>query len=107
MTRYLAELALDLVNGFRSARRMRAMIATMQAEEARLDRIKARIVGIGGIEVVRRGSQIVGVRLYPGWEFHADEPIPELRLDMNGVERYMGYTPAELAEIHARRAEYV
>lgn len=103
MTRWLYELALDLVNGFHAARRQRAMIAAARAEDARLLKLKAKIVRVGEITPLPNG----GIHLGPGWEFRDHGEVPEYWIGMDGATRFMGYTAAELKEIHAHRADWV
>lgn len=104
--RAIIEFLLDIRNGWHAARRQRAMINSLRAEERRLDGLKAKVVRVGGIQELGQGV----ILLTGEWEFDGrtpNGPIPIQRLGLDGQMRFCGYTNAELREIHAHRADWV
>lgn len=100
--RPIIEFCQDLVNGWRAARRQRAMIKQAQANEARLKQLKGRIIAIGELPMPDGG-----VWLGEGWSFHLPPGLPLVWVDMQGIMHFAGYTTDELREIHAHRADWV
>lgn len=102
--RMIRELFLDLINGFKAARRQRKMIEAARAQLAHRLTIRPRVVSVGTITEKP-------FAIHADWFW--DCPIewiatgPTYGIDIDGVWRAFGYSEAELREIHARRAEFV
>lgn len=106
--RWLKDLALDLVNGLRAARRQRAMIMQARANLAQAIATRPKIVEVGSIEYNEAGLFV----LNPDWLFEAKMEWLGARggvvagIDIDGQWRAWGYTQKEFEEIHARRSEF-
>lgn len=101
------EFLQDLRNGWRAARRQRAMIQKAQAHEARMKRLKARIITVGEIQGIDPHSN--ALILGGGWSFDPQTPegiVPVARVGLDGSFYFCGYTKEELLEIHAHRSEW-
>lgn len=94
-----------IVGGLQRAaqRRIAARRAeAMRANATRIEGLKARIVAVGSIEHESPDTIFLGL----GWHFDNTCGAPIHSFDSRGVYRYLGYTLAEIREIHARRDEF-
>lgn len=85
------------IYAIRKQQRVRAL-----EENRRLARLKATVLAVGEIHVDALGALHLG----DGWKFNNAAGAPEHCVDEHGVYRYLGFTVAEMKEIHARRAEF-
>lgn len=87
----------------------REQLAELKREADRRAKIKAPILAVGRADYLKdpKTGQIVGIYVSPEWKFDLTAGAIFQRYDAAGVCYLFGYTVDELAEIHARRAEWV
>jgi hypothetical protein len=100
---WFSDLIEDVVIGLKVARRQRAQRKRVRDEEAKLSKLKAKVMAIGEIVILPDDS----VQLMEGWAFEPPPGCPAVRIGLDGLMYYMGYNAYELKEIHAHRRDWV